>query len=244
MTFLSRSVNLGVFEILIFNAKDTKIRSLLSSANEHLLKVYRLYPQFFICIFIAYFLVRMSFEWALVHLTPALQGPWMLQIFAAVVDILFGAVLLFAYGFSLQNVAISPTTLDDFLTERLAPLITESLLAFSRIILLALLFIIPGLVYYVFYTFMPYIVFFDPKYHAGEVNALGKSKRIVKSRFFRVLGFVIITGTISLALELTPKVLGLTRWWQEIWFSAAVFYFGGFTFMLFYELYKRYEEKT
>lgn len=186
----------------------------------------------------------MTFEWALVQLAPTLEGPWKIQVLAVVVDLLFGAMLLFAYGYALQNVAIAATTLDDFLKERMVPLVTESLLAFSRILLFSLLFIIPGVVYYIFYTFMPYIVFFDRKYHAGEVNALEESKRIVKSHFFRVTGFVVLTGAISLALELTPKVLGLTQWWLEIWFSAAVFYFGGLTFMLFYELYKRYEEKT
>jgi hypothetical protein len=205
------------------------------------LQSYQLYPLFFGFLFIAQFLITLFFESMMQTLSQTTQGPWLAQVMGGMTDLIIGFILVMAYGLAVQNLRHSPKTLSQFLGDTLTPLASESLLAFSKIILGALLFIIPGIIFYVYYVFLSYVVFYDPEYSTGNVSALQKSKQLVKPAFFSVFGYMVVLGLISLCLELAPNVLNLIAWWQELFFFALSFYFTGLGFMIFYQLYRRLE---
>lgn len=183
----------------------------------------------------------MSFEWALTNVADPMQGPWKVQVAGGLFDLSFSAIMLFAYGFSLYLLEHKPIPLTQFLSERLSPMAAEGLLAIAKILMFSLLLIIPGIVYYIFCTFLPYVVFYDGRLLNGDIRALNESKRLVKKHFFKIFGLVVLTGFLSVVIELLPKILGTTVWWLEIWFSLLSFYFGGFLFMFFYGLYEKYK---
>ena len=56
----------------------------------------------------------------------------------------------------------------------------ESLRSLGWVLLFLPLLIIPGLIKYLQYLFVPYVVLCDPKYQAGEVDALAQSARLMK----------------------------------------------------------------
>ncbi len=241
MTFHKASVNLVGFETL--KKKDRKIKQTISLANERILKAFQLFPLFFLLAFLAYFLVKMGFEWGLTAFNDPKEGPWKVQLLAGLTDVFFGLFLIFAYGFSLQALEYKAISLKEFLSERLMPFISEGLFALAHILIGVILLILPGIVLYVLYTFLPYIIFFNKDYLEGELNPLKESRKMVGRHFLKILFLVLITGLISLCFELLPKAFGFVFWWQEIFFSAIAFYFSGFTFMLFYTLYVKYQEE-
>lgn len=183
----------------------------------------------------------MSFEWALTNISDPMEGPWKIQLAGGLFDLMFSGIMLFAYGFSLFVLEHKSISLGEFLSERLSTLAAEGLIAIAKILMFSILFIIPGIIYYIFCTFLPYVVFYDRRVLDGDIRAIDQSKRIVKKHFFKIFGLVVLTGIISVLIELLPKILGTTVWWMEIWFSLLTFYFGGFLFMLFYGLYEKYK---
>lgn len=75
----------------------------------------------------------------------------------------------------------------DFAKRTFAPTVLEGLRVMWRVLLGFILFIIPGVILTVLYYFVVYIVFFDPAYDKGEVDALKKSIKLTKPIFFTLL---------------------------------------------------------
>lgn len=171
-------------------------------------------------------------------------GAFLVQAYGAVAELTIAAVLIFAYGLAVQNQEHSKESLNQFLKRTFAPFAAESLKAFGHVILGVILFVIPGIVFYVFYTFLPYIVFFNRQYDAGNLSALKESKRLAKARFLALFAQIVLFGVIAVLLQLGPKILGMPYLGFEFAVFVLSFYFSAFSFMYFYELYKRYEEKV
>lgn len=81
------------------------------------------------------------------------------------------------------------------------PLAVESLRALGKTILGFVLFIIPGIYFYVRYSQVPYVVLFSDAYKSGKADALKLSNYLTQGRGFLVSLFLLVTGTISLYLS-------------------------------------------
>ncbi len=68
----------------------------------------------------------------------------------------------------------------DFAAVHVKPLAAESLRALAVTILWTLALILPGVVKYLRFFLVPYVVVADPAYQSGEVDALEESNRLVK----------------------------------------------------------------
>ena len=64
-----------------------------------------------------------------------------------------------------------------------------------------MLFVIPGLIFWVQLTFVPYVVMFDPEFKSGTVDALERSKLLVKGHFWRITGILILCLLLSMVPE-------------------------------------------
>jgi hypothetical protein len=95
-------------------------------------------------------------------------------------------------------------TTDDqtsYFTE-LSCLVKESLRATGAAIWWGFLLIIPGLIRFLQFSFVPFVVFLDPEYRAGKKDALKESTRRVNQRFVQVLGILVLfTVLIPLGLS-------------------------------------------
>jgi hypothetical protein len=76
--------------------------------------------------------------------------------------------------------------------ENLEQLVIENLRALGKELLWGFLFILPGVMKYVQYSFINFIVLLDPDYQVGERDALATSQKLVNKRFFRVFSLVIL----------------------------------------------------
>jgi len=73
--------------------------------------------------------------------------------------------------------------------------------AILRILVGFILLIVPGCIWWVQLTFVPYVVLFDPEFKSGAVDALEKSKTLVRGRFWRVTGVLILCLILSMVPE-------------------------------------------
>ncbi len=83
-------------------------------------------------------------------------------------------------------------------------LFLTSLLAALIFIGLTLLLIIPGIIYYVYYAFFPQIVVLK---NLNYKSALDYSKNLVKGRWWKVFGFMVMIMLLSLILGLIVSIL-------------------------------------
>jgi hypothetical protein len=88
-----------------------------------------------------------------------------------------------------------------FTAIHLKALSLESVRALAMCLLWLLALIIPGLVKYVRYFFVPYIVVADPEYQAGRIDALKESDRLVRG--------------ISWPLFFVILILSVLEFWQQ-----------------------------
>lgn len=63
----------------------------------------------------------------------------------------------------------------------------ESTRALARMIRWFPIFIIPGIVKFIRLTFVPFVVIDEPRYQQGAIDALNRSERLVKQRFWLVV---------------------------------------------------------
>ena len=92
------------------------------------------------------------------------------------------------------------------------PLTLESIRALGWTIVKALMFVIPGLIAFIQYLFVPYIVLLDERYHRGEMDALERSKTLAKNQtwfLFFVNSFFLL---IVLLLQTVAQGLKWSLW--------------------------------
>jgi hypothetical protein len=87
----------------------------------------------------------------------------------------------------------------------------EVLRAWGKSFLWSFLLIIPGLIRFAQYFFVPFVVCFDPAYQRGEVDALTRSQEISRGR---TLWLIALLFLFDAAL---PLILSLFEEWSVIW---------------------------
>jgi hypothetical protein len=89
----------------------------------------------------------------------------------------------------------------------------ETLRSWGKSLAYSLLLILPGIWKFLEYTFVSWIVCFDPSYERGEVDALKKSARFFRKRWFTML-MIIFLFAILLPLVLTSLFEDYRLIWQ------------------------------
>lgn len=109
---------------------------------------------------------------------------------------------------SLFNKESSPTVYwQKFFSQSLK----EVMRAWGQSMLWSFLFIIPGIIKFVRFFFVPLIVCFDPQYQSGQVDALKRSQEISKGRLILLL-------LILLAFDaFLPLVMSSFDQWSVLW---------------------------
>ena len=88
--------------------------------------------------------------------------------------------------------ALSPEPLLQNLKQQWSPVFRESMRASGIAVAWGLLLILPGLVRFIQFSFVPFIVMRDPAYAAGKIDVLKVSTKLVNRRFLPVLFLVIL----------------------------------------------------
>jgi hypothetical protein len=124
---------------------------------------------------------------------------------------------LFLEAFS--TIIISQIVLDSFekthrslnlaVKNNLKPVFIETTRTILPITFRFLLLIIPGLVEIIRLFFVAYIVQFDPAYKEGKVDALERSRAMVRGRFWSVSFWIILTTLLALAPSFLRKNFSL-----------------------------------
>ncbi len=126
----------------------------------------------------------------------------------ALADIADSFVLLLLLSWTMPRV--HPLTGPQFLKEPfnreyLTTFVAESLRVLGYSMLWALALIIPGLVRYIQFSFVPMIVFFSREYEDGNVDALALSIKMVNRRWKLIFSVMLTLGILALALQLGPS---------------------------------------
>ncbi len=116
--------------------------------------------------------------------------------------------------------------------------VNESVRVLTRVLLWMLALIIPAFFVYLRYVLMPYVVFFDPDYREGKVDALARSRELVKGLMPALVGLAILFIGLELTFELIPNLFPILQPWPiRILFAAGGFllniYSTVFCFVLF-----------
>jgi hypothetical protein len=74
------------------------------------------------------------------------------------------------------------------------------------ILLLTLLFIIPGIIFGVFWVFAAYVFFDEKKDIMGSIK---ESKKIVKNRWWKTFGYILLFGLVSLLIIIVASIIQL-----------------------------------
>jgi len=92
----------------------------------------------------------------------------------------------------------------------------ETLRSWGQCLLYSLLLILPGLWKFLEYTFVSWVVCFDPRYEKGEVDALKTS-----SQFFRQRWFTIVVIMLIFAIVLPLIITSLFEDYRLIWMTPG-----------------------
>ena len=133
-----------------------------------------------------------SFDAGLTHLLEGFfRSPdgtpnwvWFVVLFSVFVNLIFP--LMISYWLLVQFKK-SHDWMDEF-----QQMIIESLRAWGRILTWSFFLILPGLYKWLTLTFVPYVVLFSKKYHAGEVDALQHSQKLFRKCWWKVIPIVLI----------------------------------------------------
>jgi hypothetical protein len=91
-----------------------------------------------------------------------------------------------------------------------------------RIILFGVLLIVPGFIQWIKLTFAPFVAQFDEEYKRGKVDALERSRELVKGRFFPFSGVLLL----ALFLSIVPSFwLGATELFEKPVLFTMLFFF-------------------
>jgi hypothetical protein len=87
-----------------------------------------------------------------------------------------------------------------FWSESFPQAMIELMRSWGKSMTWSFLFLIPGLVRFIQYLFVPLIVCLDPSYQQGEREALKHSRMLAKGQFAKLAGFFILTTMLVPAL--------------------------------------------
>jgi hypothetical protein len=115
-----------------------------------------------------------------------------------------------------------PTNLSVSLRENFKYIFINFARSLLKTLLGVILLVVPGVVILVRLTFVPYIVLFDPEFKLGHVDALKRSEDLVKGRFWKISGILILCFLLSMV--------------PEFWMSAIPIFERPFAFVMVYFL--------
>lgn len=119
------------------------------------------------------------------------------------IELLLDAAQVIVIANALLSTLIAPTSLRDKFRSSYAQIIIEKIRAAASILLRSVLLILPGIVEVVRLCLVPYIVAIDPNYASGQVDALDRSRELIKSSWPLVL-------LASVLFALTPALINLS----------------------------------
>lgn len=133
-----------------------------------------------------------SFDAGLTHLLEDLfRSPdgtpnwvWFVAIFSVFVNLIFPLMITY---WLLVQFKKSHDWADEF-----QQMIIEHMRSWGRILTWTFFLIIPGLYKWLALTFVPYVVLFSKKYHAGEVDALKHSARIFRKTWWKIIPVIVL----------------------------------------------------
>jgi hypothetical protein len=127
----------------------------------------------------------------------------------AVVSILIAQIILSLFGLIVVNQVLEDQSHEKptsqiwvSVRENLKYIFINYARALLKTVLGFILFLIPGIILWVQFTFVPYVVLFDSQFKAGKVDALERSKALVKGHFWRLSGILILCLLLSMVPEL------------------------------------------
>ncbi len=97
----------------------------------------------------------------------------------------------------------------EMISTHMKPLTIETLRAFCWCLIFSLLLIVPGVVRYIRYVFVPYVVLFDREYQLGEVDALDRSMKLSQREGWMIFFLLAIPFAVSIGFQ----VLGQAMHW-------------------------------
>ncbi len=124
----------------------------------------------------------------------------------AIIDMILSLFLFFIVPLRILDSELERPNTSLFLwAERdVWPLTLESLRAMGKVILWSILFILPGLYFYLRYLFVPFIVIFNREYKEGQRDALLHSSKLTKGSVGFLMVFILgVMGTHFLASSLS-----------------------------------------
>jgi len=125
---------------------------------------------------------------------------WVDGIFSMLIGFLQPSLLLLICLACLRSK--SEQSLESDFFKSFSALLKETIRAAGISLWWGFLLIIPGLIRFLQFSFVPFVVFLDPAYQRGEKDALKESTRLVNKRFFVVL-CILITFTVVVPLALS-----------------------------------------
>ena len=132
-----------------------------------------------------------------------------------------------------------PMGLWKFSLVHLKPFSLESIRSLGWVLLFLPLLIIPGIIKYLQFLMVPYVVLCDPKYQAGEIDALAESARLMKGLVSIAMIFLILSiplvmwfGQFTEPILITNEPL---KWFLSFAITSA---FSLYFNLLLYKLYR------
>lgn len=159
------------------------------------------------------------------------------EVFILLFEALISAYIMFCVSVKTDGLFKNKKAdLIDVTKETAIPLTVESLRALGKTILGLVLFIIPGLYFYVRYSQVPYVVMFSDAYKSGKADALKLSNFLTVGKGFMVSMFLVGTGIISLYISVfkssyppieSPLIFGvcfLVNFLVQVYISVASYF--------------------
>lgn len=129
-------------------------------------------------------------QWVTLKLEDQLMAPdgtgpliWWFGSLSIILNLIYPMVTLLI---SLSAMSSEKITL--FLKQHGNQTLIEQMRAWGKSMLWSLLFILPGLIQFFRFVFVPFIVCFDPEYKNGTIDALEKSKTLSKGKLLPIVG--------------------------------------------------------
>ncbi len=156
----------------------------------------------------------------------------------------FALMNLLPYRLDELERKIAPRPLFPLFQKSVTPLAMESIRVAAHVLLWLIVFIIPGIIKQIRFSFVPFIVLLNPAYAQGEIDALKESENRIKGHTWPLF-FVL---TLSVAFDALLEFLTYSSpWLNQFPFRTLILLvsmgIGIFTTCIVYEFYLSWEKK-
>jgi len=139
---------------------------------------------------------------------------------------------------------LHPRPLGPLIKKSVGPLTLEGIRVAANVLLWILVFVIPGVIKQIRYSFFPFIVLLNPDYARGDIDALKESERRVKGHTWTLFFVLAISFLFDAGLEfMTYSSTWLNQFPFRILILLVSMGIGIFTTCLLFEFYKAWEKK-